>query len=93
VDGNLFFIITILGLAVLILVLCVVFGLRFSAKFKTVTIGMTYEKVITILGEPRSLTTSQEIMTCIWKRAIIRDWTMFFTITFIDGKVVSAVKG
>ena len=82
-----------LGAIIAIIVLFLVSGLVFSAKFDRIYVGMSYVAVISMVGAPKSTVTSQEITTCVWKRIILRGWTKVFTVTFVDDKVVSVGIG
>jgi len=55
----------------------------------TIKVGMSYDEVIRILGEPKTQTRAQGIITCTWSRAVIRGITNNYTITFKDGNVIS----
>jgi hypothetical protein len=76
-----------------IIVILIAFGKKYAAKFDKIIVGMTYEEVKKIVGEPKDENWSENIRTCVWKRYATRDWTQVYTVTFRDDKVISVIKG
>ena len=77
------------GLILLFLVFFTVKGIRFSIACSNIRVGMSYEEVVSMLGEPRSTTYAEEIMTCVWRKTFLRDWVKVFVIAFKDSIVLS----
>jgi hypothetical protein len=87
----------ILAVVFLVIVLGVVIaffvrGMHFFLKFRNVECGMSYEEVVSLIGDPSDLNTSEDITTCVWKRTVFRDWTIRRTVTFEKGKVLHIVE-
>lgn len=81
------FLLTIL----IILGLLIAHGLKFSANFNKIQTGMSYDTVIEILNEPSSSSQADNILTCVWRKRVLRDWTIVRTVTFKDDTVISKI--
>jgi len=85
--------IIVLGIIIAVLVGFIVRGISFSRKFKTIKQGMAFEQVVSIIGEPYDSNTTEDITTCVWKIAVLRDHTIIKVIVFKNGKVFSITNG
>ncbi|MFW5780576.1 MAG: hypothetical protein ACOCWI_03920 [Bacillota bacterium] len=65
------------------------YGLRFLANFNKIQIGMSYSKVIEILDEPSSSSQADNILTCVWRKYVLRGWIIVRAVTFKDDTVIS----
>lgn len=75
-----------------ILGLFVARGLKFSANFDKIQIGMSYNEVVEILDEPSSSNKVDNILTCVWRKYVLRNWIIVRVVTFKDDTVISKTK-
>lgn len=72
-----------------ILGIFVAHGLKFSANFDKIQTGMSYNQVVEILGEPNSISKVDNILTCVWKKHILRGWIIVRAVTLENDIVIS----
>lgn len=82
----------LLTLLIIFLIYLIIRGIKFTNRFSQVNSGMSYKEVITIVGSPNEEVDNNEIKTCIWKRAVLRGWTISYTVTFKNDKVLTVLK-
>ncbi len=64
-------------------------AIMFTNNFKTISLGMTYDEVVGIIGKPKKEIDADNIKNCTWKKAVLRGWSIERTITFKNGRVFS----
>jgi len=67
----------------------IVRGLVFKEKFNTITLDMSYDQVLSLLGPSSDENYTEGITTCVWKKKVIRGVTITRIVVFKDGKVFS----
>lgn len=82
----------LLTLLIIFLIFLIIRGIKFSNRFSQVISGMSYKEVITIVGSPDEEVDNNEIKTCVWKRAVLRGWTISYTVTFKYDIVLTVLK-
>ena len=83
----------VLIIVIIILGGFVAYGVWFYKSFEKVRYGMSYEQVLSIVGEPKNETITGDIVTCLYSVQVLRGLRLTRVVVFKDNQVISILKG